>query len=400
MGERAVDGRVGDRPSSRRRGARLVAGSLAVLAASAVVAACAPPPGPPAPPSPPVITRFAASTQRTEAPVLAAVGWTISDPNGDPLTCRVDLDGDGIYERDIDPCRSGDSLLAEFDTAGVRTLNLEVSDGEFAPVTAQATVTVTAGPSETYEITLRLDPAMRPEFREAFEVAAARWSEAIVAGVRDEFLDLSVNIFGFPSFVGVVDDVLIDARDITIDGPGSILGRAGGFAIREAHWQPYYGIMEFDTEDLDRLATSGRLHDVILHEMGHVLGLGPSWLLTGQLTDFPLDPKYSGRAGVAAYRELGGRGNVPVENEGQVGTIFGHWREGVFGNELMTGYLNSGAQPMSRMTIAALADLGYGVDLSAADPYTVPNLPAARSADPGEYLHTELIEPGIGGPAR
>ena len=389
--------------ASPRPGARTrlrAAGAVAAVAAAALVAACAPPPGPPAPPGPPVITRFFASTQRTEAPVLAALGWTISDPNaGDVLRCRVDTDGDGSFDEELAPCRSTDSLLSEFDTAGTRTLTLEVSDGVFDPVVATTDVQVTAGPSEDYEITLRIDPGMRQEFRDAFESAADRWAEAIVAGVPDQFLDLAaINLFGFPPFSGVVDDVLIDARDVAIDGPGKVLGRAGGFAIREGNWQPYYGIMEFDTADLEQLLASGRLGDVILHEMGHVLGLGANWLLTGSITGFPTDPHYTGRAGVAAHQELGGARYVPVENEGGLGTVFAHWREATFNNELMTGYLDQGSNPMSRLTIAALSDQGYGVDLGAADAYALPSLSAARATGSEVPLHTEPIEPVVIGP--
>jgi hypothetical protein len=69
---------------------------------------------------------------------------------------------------------------------------------------------------------------------------------------------------------------------------------------------------------------------------------------------------------------LGGTGNVPVENTGGLGTRNGHWRETTFGNELMTGFLNSGKNPLSRLTIASLRDLGYIVNLSVADPYKRP----------------------------
>ena len=61
---------------------------------------------------------------------------------------------------------------------------------------------------------------------------------------------------------------------------------------------------------------------------------------------------------------------VPVENTGGPGTAGGHWRESVFGNELMTGYLNPGTNPLSAMTIAAMIDLGYSVSLTAADAYS------------------------------
>ena len=37
-------------------------------------------------------------------------------------------------------------------------------------------------------------------------------------------------------------------------------------------------------------------------------------------------------------------------------------------NELMTGFLGTGRNPLSRMTVAALQDLGYEVNYDAAEP--------------------------------
>ncbi len=38
----------------------------------------------------------------------------------------------------------------------------------------------------------------------------------------------------------------------------------------------------------------------------------------------------------------------------------------------MTGFIDSGSNPLSAMSIASLADLGYQVSLSAAEPYNLP----------------------------
>lgn len=40
---------------------------------------------------------------------------------------------------------------------------------------------------------------------------------------------------------------------------------------------PYVGLMRFDIADLSNLEASGELADVVLHEMGHVLGYGVLW---------------------------------------------------------------------------------------------------------------------------
>ena len=44
----------------------------------------------------------------------------------------------------------------------------------------------------------------------------------------------------------------------------------------------------------------------------------------------------------------------------------------------MTGYADPAPEPLSIVTLGALADYGYGVDLSKADPYVLPN-PALRT---------------------
>ena len=72
---------------------------------------------------------------------------------------------------------------------------------------------------------------------------------------------------------------------------------------------------------------------------------------------------------------------MPVHNSGGSGSADGHWRESVFDNELMSPYLSSGqTEPLSAITVQSLADMGYVVDVSQADSFT---LPAAMSRMPG-----------------
>ena len=115
--------------------------------------------------------------------------------------------------------------------------------------------------------------------------------------------------------------------------------------------------------------------------MGHVLGIGTIWtspLFTGGGTSNPI---FSGTAAVGAWSALGGSGAVPVENTGGPGTADGHWREATFDHELMTGWLDTGSTPLSALTVSALGDLGYSVDLAAADSYGLPGLRASAHSD-------------------
>jgi len=83
------------------------------------------------------------------------------------------------------------------------------------------------------------------------------------------------------------------------------------------------------------------------------------------------NPKYT----LAAYNEIFGLDAlyVPVENSGAAGTRDAHWRESVMGHELMTGYLNNGDNPLRKITVGSLADMGYEVNMTAADSYSPPS---------------------------
>jgi len=196
-----------------------------------------------------------------------------------------------------------------------------------------------------------------------FEQAAQRWERVI----RGDLPNAVVN--------GVtVDDVLIDAVGRAIDGVGNVLGQAGPTRLRSGSGLPITGTMQFDTADLASLEARGELFNVIVHEMGHVLGIGTIWTNRGLLTGSSgSDPRFIGAQATAAYNRIFGTSatGVPVENTGGSGTRNGHWRESIFNNELMTGFLNGGAvNPLSAVTVASLADLGYVVDLNAADSFT------------------------------
>ena len=174
-----------------------------------------------------------------------------------------------------------------------------------------------------------------------------------------------------------MDDVLILAEVGPIDGVANILGQAGPCLLRAASKLPALGHMMFDTADLDALEAQGRLEYVILHEMMHVIGFGTIWpdlaLLVGAGT---ADPYFTGPAARANLASLNGGSfytgtPVPVEATGGTGTRDSHWRETVFNHELMTGFLDSGVNPLSATTIGSFQDLGYSVDVSWAEPFNL-----------------------------
>jgi len=102
-------------------------------------------------------------------------------------------------------------------------------------------------------------------------------------------------------------------------------------------------------------------------------GIGTRWRalgVTGPNRLFGPDCPYLGDRANAEYEAISGCAVVPTEQGGGGGTKCSHWDEECLGAELMTGSLDNGRlNPLSRITIASLEDLGYEVDYSTADAY-------------------------------
>lgn len=388
------------------RGTHALAISIATVVALA--AACVPPPGPPptttttttiATPTPPAITSFDVVGGVGPAPALVALAWTVSDPNGDSLTCRLDGDGDGVDDVVIANCGGTRSRTVALDEPGTTTARLSVSDATFEPVTQQRSITVLAGPTETYDMVLRGVEDLTPQQAAAFTEAEEYWESTILRGTTDVSIGARPPCLDTdaPSLPPVIDDLIIDVSVQPIDGAGNVLGRAGPTCFNSSNELPLVGVMEFDSADVANLLASGAFGAVILHEMAHVLGIGTMWnlqqfggrrrVISGAGGPYPA---YFGTRAVAEYSALGASGSIPVENSGGPGTRDAHWRETTFDNELLTGYLDAGNNPVSRMTIASLADLGYQVTLGTAGSYSLPggatSLRAASVDLPGTVL--------------
>jgi len=217
--------------------------------------------------------------------------------------------------------------------------------------------------------------------RAAFAAAAARWERVIVGDLPDVTDDGTR-----------IDDVAIDAAVTDIDGPGGVVAQASPSAFRDGpgtrRGLPYRGYLEIDRADLATLERNGRLEDVVAHEMAHVLGFGTFWeendLVDGGGSD---EPRFVGPVAVAQYNSLFGRSSryVPLEDGGGPGTHDSHWRESAFRNELMTGFVNAGGNPLSRVSVGSMADLGYVVNLAAAEAYVPPGADPVQATGNAAY---------------
>ena len=248
-------------------------------------------------------------------------------------------------------------------------------------------------PADKFDVTIRFASAVTDGQRAAFETAAARWQRLInkdQSAISGSF-PANACFPGMPAFSGVIDDILIDVQLVPIDGPGKILGAAGACFIRTSNGLPVYGIMYFDVADLAFLESYQLLDETVVHEMGHVLGLsGGRWQALGLRSPAP-DYRFTGKFGNLQYGEAGGVGLLPIEDMYGPGTRGSHWRESVLDNELMTGFLNLGYNPLSRITAGALRDMGYGTNM-AAEEYFLPAAEAAIAAREANVGTNALVD--------
>ena len=75
------------------------------------------------------------------------------------------------------------------------------------------------------------------------------------------------------------------------------------------------GIINFNTDTLSEIEEDGRLFGTIIHEMGHVLGIGTLWDSLGLTSTGADGLVYNGTQAVAKYNETFGTNfsSIPVE---------------------------------------------------------------------------------------
>ena len=143
------------------------------------------------------------------------------------------------------------------------------------------------------------------------------------------------------------------------------------------------------------------LYHVLLHEIGHILGIGTFWNMNGSpVTSYNDNGTtkyyYTGENAIREYKSYipniahtivglpiednGGSGTQNVHpEEGEEGTassnnryINGYFHPGL-DNELMSGWMESNpdSTPLSRISLGFLEDMGFGVDYSQVDNYEI-----------------------------
>ena len=284
---------------------------------------------------------------------------------------------------------------------------LDRDDGNGGTETVQLAQT-SPGPSgdnntsSSFNIDIVFDDNGLGEFeRTLVEIGINRWSTVIFDDLPD------ANVAGF----GPVDDLVIFVNTTAIgDGPGGVLASAGPRSFRpgtvgdgDGAGLPTSGVINVDRSDIR--STQGFI-ETLTHEVGHILGIGTIW------DPFVNGLTYNGDIGVFERNrtrpDLNSSG-IELENTGGPGSFGGHWRDSLYGEEIMSSFASELGgviggdfiESLSRMTVGAMEDMGYGVNYAGVDPYGPPTqprntwigaLPEDFTADLGFDPFTILVE--------
>ena len=248
-------------------------------------------------------------------------------------------------------------------------------------------------PHLAYNIELVFFEGFTSHQKNVIKKAARRWEEVIVDDVRD--MDFSQDSFAQSVltdqgiFTSIIDDIVIVVEteylgDFIYGLGGQGAQVYGSPEVERASGLPYVG--EITINNLDEVLNDDAvLFQVALHEMGHALGIGTlteRHLIVETAEGKTTDAYFPGPLTVKAFNAIGGEGytgggKVPMATESALYLppwgIGAHWRGSVFGNELMSDgdWERGRLSPLSIVTLGALADLGYGVDVSKADPFMI-----------------------------
>lgn len=208
--------------------------------------------------------------------------------------------------------------------------------------------------------------------KEIIQSCIDKWTSIILLKTTDNLYDLHIDVYFEADDPGILGAAKVD----TVNSSGIPL--SGSLYLNSTSWESQKNNIKEDGHS--------QAYYTVLHELGHIFGIGTLWnhLISNNF--------YIGLHGVREYKNLLHQPNltgIPVEDDGGEGTAGGHFEEGSefvlsdnnrykdghfhtgLDRELMTGWAetDNGTEPLSRISIAILQDIGFVVDYTKADPF-------------------------------
>ena len=292
----------------------------------------------------------------------------------------------------------------------VSTLETEINDNGNNVIISPNTIYTSSNGMFTYRINNTDSAYNSNDYYKPIKDAIEKWDSLIGIpsiyttneNLNYQTLDITIN------FSELDLNVLGGARVTHITSPsgqlpdgtfpfGNTFATAGVFDLNTL----YLSQMKNNIYDENGLS---QLYYTSLHEIGHILGIGPFWVIPTYISSVPKTEYQENNVtkyyytGINAVREYKGYFpdsiskdyiGIPLEDDGGSGTQNVHPEEGFQGDistetrdisgvtyyglndELMTGWSeSSNIMPLSRVTLGFLQDIGYNVNYSLADAYT------------------------------
>ncbi|MDZ8055269.1 MAG: pre-peptidase C-terminal domain-containing protein [Aulosira sp. ZfuCHP01] len=168
--------------------------------------------------------------------------------------------------------------------------------------------------------------------------------------------------------LNIIEDTSITGSTLAKGGSSNIATDSNGRLI------PTSGYIKLSSSYLNTLnTTTNYTPDVIIHELGHALGLVGS--LNSSAVNTSTGTYNANTYAGWVYGGLKGtfvQTAIPMTTGVGSDSDYTHWKEEVFGNETMTHVTKGAVGALSQLSLAALRDIGWNINYGVAQPYALP----------------------------
>jgi hypothetical protein len=252
---------------------------------------------------------------------------------------------------------TGNEAIRSFLNPGTYYLQVMSYNNQIANYNLATNFTPAASDDRKFSIQINVDSSMNPTAQATIRKAADFWEKAISYSSFNGSHILTINVSKDSS---LTDWWGIATGQITgLDANGRYIPISG-----EVHLSPDV------VNDLNKVSNSERNPGLLVHEIGHILGLvGFAKNTVDRYTGTYNANTYAGWV----YGELKGtfiQTAIPLMTGMGPLSDYAHWNKDVFGAETMTSTIMS----LSQLSLAALRDVGWNINYGVAQPYSLPAL--------------------------